>query len=180
MSGPLTIGYASQAVHRSKLSGFAAVVYAIHGKQCGPHSKPDDQPSVGHSDLIAKPHQRTDQNPKNHPRDTPTRDPGADQIISTRDAGAVEIVRSDEILGSTAHASSLSRFVSWLSSNINNAQEHLIGSSISMKCHCHGAPQDFLVRRSMHSSCLRREYTHFAHQPFLPQNKRRAWEPTPL
>ena len=98
MSGPLTIGYASQAVYHSKLSGFAAVVYAIHGKQCRPHSKPDEQPSVWHSDLIAKPRQRIDQNPKNYPRDTPTRDPGADQIISTRDAGAVEIVRSDEIL----------------------------------------------------------------------------------
>lgn len=99
----MTVSCASQAVYHSKLTGHAAVVYAIHGKQCRPRSKPDDQPSVEHSDLIAKPHQRIDQNPKNYPRDTPTRDPGADQIISTRDAGAVEIVRSDEILGNSAY-----------------------------------------------------------------------------
>ena len=43
----------------------------------------------------------------------PTRDPGADQMISPRNAGAVENVRSDNgLVGSSAHAGSLNRFVS--------------------------------------------------------------------
>lgn len=57
------------------------------------------------------------------PSQYPTRDIGADQMIYTRDAGAVKNFRSDEaVVGSTAHASSLSRIVSQLSAIINNAR----------------------------------------------------------
>ena len=109
----------------------------------------------------------------------PTCDPGADQMISARDADAAEIVRGDgAFVGNTARGGSLSRCISPLSPNINNARVCASGRSISIGRRCHDVREPRLVRRSTRSPCLRREYTHFAYRPFLPKNKWRTWSPS--
>lgn len=71
--------------------------------------EPDDQLNEEDSDLIAKPlikdpNQNLALSWSLESSEHPTRDPGADQIISTRDTGPVGIIRSDEaFVGNAAH-----------------------------------------------------------------------------
>lgn len=149
----------------------------------GHHSRSEDQPGIGYSDLIAKP---LIKGPGQNlalwyhklPSGNPTRDPGADQMISRRDAGAVKIVRSDEtLLWNTAHGGAFEPLRSQLSPHINNAREHVSGFSILIGRHRHYARENHLVCRCIYSSCLRHEHTHFTYRSFLPKNNRRTSSP---